>query len=291
VASSTGITAIAPDGSVRWSQRLGFVAATPALSPTRELVVGTNAGALVTLSSDGQRQGYTLVGGAVRSSPLVLHDGSVVVNAFDQAVHRFDAEGRRVFRVSMNGQTNEPAAWTSDGLLLVPAADWLHVLSPRGDRIASHTVGATIIAGPAVADDGTAWVVAQDGSAHQIEPRGGRRIRTELDISVASDTGIAIGTDGAVRIGGRDDGVVCLGPTGTERWRITGEGGFPGELTIDAAGSTLGVSDTGKLLAIDPSGNVVWRVSLEARAQAAPVLGPDGTVYVATARGTVQAWR
>jgi outer membrane protein assembly factor BamB len=134
-------------------------------------------------------------------------------------------------------------------------------------------------------------VVAQDGSAHQIEPRGGRRSRTELDVSVASDTGIAIGTDGAVRIPGRDDGIICLGPTGTERWRITGEGGFPGELTVDAAGLTLGVSDTGKLLAIDPSGNVVWEVSLQARAQAAPILGPDGTIYVATARGTIQAWR
>ncbi len=291
VSTSTGLIALAPDGTIRWSQRLGFVAATPALTPTRELVVGTNAGALVTLSRDGELKGRTSVGGAVRSSPLVLHDGSVVVNAYDQAVHRFDAEGREVFRVSMNGQTNEPVAWTRDGLLLVPAADWLHVLSARGDRVASHTVGASIIAGPAVADDGTAWVVAQDGSAHQLQPRGGRRSRTELDIAVGSDTGIAIGSDGAVRIPGRDDGIVCLGPTGTERWRVTGEGGFPGQLTVDAAGVTLGVSDTGRLVAVDPGGNVLWRADLESRGQAAPVLGADGTVYVATARGSIEAWR
>jgi len=291
VASSTGVTALGSDGAIRWSVRLGFVAATPSLSPTRDLVVGTNAGALVTLGTDGRVRGRTIVGGAVRSSPLVLDDGSVVITAFDQATHRFDAEGRRVFRVSMNAQTNEPPAWTSAGTLLVPAADWLHVMSPRGDRLASHTVGATIIAGPAIADDGTIWALAQDASLHQLSPRGGRLSRTELEISVSSDTGIAVGVDGAVRVPGRDGGVVCVGPTGTERWRVTGEGGFPGALTLDAADMTLAVNDQGRLIAIDAEGEIAWRVALGGRTNAAPVVGPDGTIYVVTTRGEVQAWR
>jgi outer membrane protein assembly factor BamB len=255
--------------------------------------VGTNAGALITLDpgAEGATRPRSLVGGAVRSSPLVLEDGSVVVTAFDQAVHRFDADGRRVFRVSMNAQTNQPPAWT-DGMLLVPAGDWLHVLSPRGDRLASHTVGAPIVAGPLVADDGMVWLVTQDGSVHQLSPRGGRRMRADLAISVSSDTGIAIGSDGALRIPARDDGIVCVGPTGTERWRMTGEGGFPGGVTVDAANTTLAVNDAGRLLAVDAAGTILWRVALNnGRTQAAPVLGADGTVYVATARGSIQAWR
>jgi hypothetical protein len=291
VATSRGITALAPDGAQLWSQVLGFVAATPALTPTRDLVVGTNAGGLIILGPDHETRARTAVGGAVRSSPLVLEDGSIVVTAFDQAVHRFDAEGRRIFRVSMNAQTSQPPAWTDEGLLLVPAGDWLHVLSHRGDRLASHTVGATIVGGPLVADDGMVWLVAHDGSVHQLSPRGGRRMRADLGIAVSPDTGIAIGSDGSLRIPIRDDGVVCVGPTGTERWRVSGEGGFPAGVTVDAANVTLAVSESGRLVAIDGSGTIVWRVDINGATHAAPVLGADGTIYVVKAGGSIQAWR
>jgi hypothetical protein len=70
VATSTGVTALAADGPKLWAARLGFVAATPALSPTRELIVGTNAGGLITLdpATEGTARLRTLVGGANRNT-------------------------------------------------------------------------------------------------------------------------------------------------------------------------------------------------------------------------------
>ncbi|MBW2460225.1 MAG: PQQ-binding-like beta-propeller repeat protein [Deltaproteobacteria bacterium] len=291
VGSSTGVTALGANGAVRWNQRLGFVTGTPSLSPSGDIVVGTNAGGLITLGRDGQVMHRTMVGGAVRTSPLVLDDGSVVVTALDQAVHRFDAGGRRLYRVTVAAQTHEPPAWTRDGLLLVPAGDSVHVLTARGERVASHSLGASIVAGPAVGRDGTVWALTHDGALHQFRGRGGPRQRTPLDITVSNVAGIAVGQDGAVRVPGRNDALVCVGPTGTERWRVTGEGGFTGEVTVDAADVTLAISTAGRLLAVDPAGEIKWRVDVGARTLSAVVLGEDGTLYVATARGTIQAWR
>jgi len=291
LASAAGIAAIAPDGNVQWSVRLGYVSGTPSLTPTGDLAVGTHAGAVVLVSPQGEVRDRTVVGGAVRGSPLVLADGSVVVSAFDQAVHRFDAEGRRIFRAPLAQQVNGAPAWTHRGEVVVPAADRLYLLTARGDARAEVPLGDTIAAGPIVADDGTLWVLTRDSALHQLSPRGALRSRTDIGFPVSAATGMAVGRDAAVRVPTRGDALVCIGPGGVERWRLTGEGGFLGGVTLDANDVALAVSERGVLIAVDPDGSPLWRVETGTRTDMAPVLGPDGTVYVVDIRGTLQAWR
>ena len=64
-----------------------------------------------------------------------------------------------------------------------------------------------------------------------------------------------------------------------------------GELSVDAGGTTLVVSGRRELLAVAADGRVRWSVSVGRRTFAAPVLGADGTIYVATFGGFLQAWR
>jgi outer membrane protein assembly factor BamB len=291
VASASGVSYLALGGEIRWTTRLGFVSGTPSLTPTGDVVVGTNAGALVTLGVDGRALERTLVGGAVKSSPLVLDDGSIVVGAYDQAAHRFDSDGRRIFRAVLPFQPTSAPAWTPRGDILVANGDRLIALDTRGAVRTTTSLGATVAAGPAVAEDGTAWVLTQDGALHQVTPDGNVRTRTDLELAISPTAEIAIGRDGGVRIATRDDALVCVGPTGTERWRVAGEGGFLGGVVLDREDVAIAVTEVGKLLAIDALGNVLYRVDTNARADQSPVLGHDGTIYVATVRGTVQAWR
>ncbi len=114
---------------------------------------------------------------------------------------------------------------------------------------------------------------------------GDRAIRPSL----ASN--LAIASDGSVRFGTADSGLICVGPNGTERWRVDDHGALAGRISLDAADVTLAIDQSAHLLAIDGSGDVVWRVPVEEPADAAPVLGADGTIYVVTNRGSLQAWR
>jgi len=291
VSTTAGLTALDQRGAVLWTLRLGALAGTPSLTPTGDVAVGVVAGALAIVSARGDVLSRTPVGGAVRGASLVLVDGSVVMPAFDQAVHRFDADGRRLFRTAMDYQVVGSPAWSPRGEILVPTADRVVSLSSDGEVRGSASVGAGIVAGPAVADDGSIWLLSQDAVLHQLSPDLRLRTRTELTQSVTPANAFAIGHDGAVRVGTRGGALVCVGPNGTERWRLDSEGGFLGGVSIDRSDVTLAVNDDGLLLAVDHNGAVLWRVQTGNRSDAAPVLGPDGTIYVATMRGTVQAFR
>lgn len=291
VSGAAGVGAVSPSGDVVWMVRLGFVTGTPSITPTGDIAVGTSGGALHQFTPRGQARARTLVGGQVRGAPLVLADGSMVVGAMDQAVHRFDAEGRPIFRVPVTSTVQGAAAWSRNGEIVVPIGDEVLVLTTRGDVRTRVSLGAAIVAGPAVADDGTVWVLTQDGGLHQLSPHFAVRTRTDIAGRVTVNTTLAVGTDGGVRVPTRDGALVCVGPNGTVRWRLEGEGGFLGGVSLDMDDVALLVSDRGHLVAVAPDGRVRWRVDVGTRADAAPVVGPDGTVYVATTRGTLQAWR
>ncbi len=292
VAGAAGVGAVSPaDGQASWMLRLGFVTGTPSITPTGDIAFGTSGGALLQYTASGDARARTVTGAQVRGAPLVLADGSMVVGAMGQAVLRFDAEGRQVFRAPVTGVVQGAAAWSREGEILVPVGEELVVLSPRGDVRERVGLGDEIIAGPAVADDGTVWLLTRDRALHQLSSRFAVRSRTEVGGHVNVNTTIGVGRDGAVRVPTRDGGLVCIGPSGTVRWRLDSEGGFLGGLALDRNDVTLVVNDRGELLAVDPDGAVRWRVPVETRTDSAPVVGPDGTVYVATVRGTLQAWR
>ncbi|MEM9193356.1 MAG: PQQ-binding-like beta-propeller repeat protein [Myxococcota bacterium] len=291
VANAAGVAGVAPNGAVLFTARLGFVSATPSITPTGDLVVGTHAGTLVILSRSGEIRQQTTVGGPVRGSPLVLADGSAVVGAFDQAVHRFDADGRRLFRVAIPFQVSGSIAWTTSRGIWVAASDRLLRMNAQGEVIATTVIGSQIVSGPAVADDGSVWVVGQDENLRQLAPSGTLRSTTALGAPVSPAGTLALARDGSVRVPTRGDALVCVGPTGTERWRLTGEGSFLGGAVLDENDNLLAVNERGILLSVNAEGQVRWRVNTGNRTDLAPVLSKDGTVYVATVRGTLQAWR
>ncbi len=292
VATAAGVTALGADGTVRWTARIGFAVGTPSLTPSFGIASATHGGELFVLAPDGEPDQRVVVGGAVRGSPLVLDDGSVVLAAYDMALHRFDADGRRLFRVPLAGQAGGSPAFTPGGEIVVPAADRLYFVSPRGTITHTVVVGAAVVAGPAVADDGTVWVATQDGAVQSIGSDGSLEARTDLGASMSpASATLAVGRDGAVWVPTSDDALVCIGPGGTERFRVAGEGGFLAGPVLTRSGAALVITERGKLIAIAPDGTILWRADTGERTDQQPVLGADGTIYVASVRGVLEAWR
>ncbi len=289
VGSRRGLTALGADGSVRWSAQLGFVSGTPSLTPDGSLAVGVQSDTLLVVDGRGV-QAHARLGGRVLGSPLVLDDGSIVVAAYDHAVHRVGPEGRHVFRTSVRTRVRGSVAQVGD-LLVVPAAQELLWLTLGGAPVRATSLGAEVVLGPAVADDGVVWVVTDDGVLSAVASNGRMWVRAELGGPPSSSSNLAIAGDGSLRMGTVEAGLVCVEPSGTVRWRLQAHGAMGNGLTVDAEGAVLTVAGDGTMLAVDDAGAVLWEVGVGARTDAAPVLGADGTIYVTTFSGTLQAWR
>ncbi|MEM9068860.1 MAG: PQQ-binding-like beta-propeller repeat protein [Myxococcota bacterium] len=289
VASQRGVAAVAADGTVRWERAVGLVSGTPSITPDGGIAFGTQPDELLVLRQ-GSARSRARIGGGVRGSPLVLDDGSIVLAAYDQAIHRFDADGRRMFRTPVTTQVRGTVARSGD-LLVVPAGRELLWISVRGTIVRTTSLGSSIELGPAVADDGVAWVVTAEGVLVAVTPAGRVVVRTDLDARPSRASNLAIADDGSLRLGTADAGLLCIGAGGTERWRLTDRGTLAGEVIVDADGVALLVNSDGAMLAVEPDGDVRWQASLGTRTDAAPVLGADGTIYTTTFGGTLQAWR
>ena len=289
VGSQAGVTAVGPDGNVRWAVRLGLVSGTPSLTPEGNVAVGGQPGELLVLGR-AQTLVHSTIGGGVRGSVLVLDDGSMVVAAYDQALHRYDVVGRELFRSRIATQVRGGVALSANGQLVMPAGRQLLFFSTRGVVVRSVPLGGESLLGPAVGPDGTIWVATIQGTLVGVSSAGRPEVRAELEVRPSGSSNLAVAADGSVRLGTQDAGIVCVGPGGSERWRY-GNTDFAGGVSVDAAMTTLTVSATGRLVALDSSGRERWSVDLGSRTDAAPVVGTDGTIYIGTFAGTLQAWR
>jgi hypothetical protein len=137
------------------------------------------------------------------------------------------------------------------------------------------------------------WVLGEDAVLRAISDRGAVRSETALGVPAGQATSFALGDDGSVRIPTKANVLLCIGPGGVERWRVDNEGSFSGGVVLDAADRTYTVSDAGVLLAIDRDGQIVFRAQTGTRMAEGtfPVIGPDQTLYFATMRMSLQAWR
>lgn len=289
VATSHAVAGVASDGEFRWSRRLHLPQGTPALTPDLDFLLATRRGDLVRVARDGEVVSRLSVGAGIAAAPLVLDDGSAVVTTRDAALVRLDAQGRRMFRATLPQVSGRPPAW--DGSRIVVAAgSELHLLSSEGRVRARVEMSEPAVAGPAVALDGTLWVLGNAGTLSAVDRHGRVRARAEVG-RVAASSPLVVGPDGAAYVGTREGDLVCVGPTGTERWRLEGEGTFLAGLSVDPEGVILATTVQGSLIAVEPDGTVRWRVSTRPRSISDPVVAPDGTVYVGTSAGTVQAFR
>lgn len=291
VGTMGGLTALSPDGAERWSVRLGSLDAAPSLAPSDEVVVVTRGGLVAMVSPEGVISRSANLGAPARGSPLVLDDGSVLVGTLDRRVHRLDANLRSVFVTELADGTANTVSYTRRGTLAISAGRVLTLLSPAGSLLRQISLGGRATSSAAVADDGTLWVPTVEGLLHAIDPSGRVRSTTELGSRHYDGAAPAIGHDGGVRVPTMTEGIVCIGPSGAERWRLANDAGYNAPASIDDEDTTLVMDRGGRLLAVARDGTERWRVVLGTYSFQAPVLATDGTVYVTTERGALQAWR
>lgn len=256
------------------------------VAPSGYVIAETDGLAFV--DSALQRVTRVPIAGLSDSAPLVLADGSAVVSAGAQLL-RVDAQAVQRFAVPVASRTHSPVARTPAGQLVAATTTELLILEQDGRVLRREPLGDLPVAGPAVALDGSIWMMTRAGFV-AFDADG------TLRAQVPSPTGgplthgsLAIATDGSVRAAVLGHGIVSLNPSGVRLWALEIE--QVRFAVVDAGGATLAVTHEGVLLAVDPDGQERWRVSLDGMPHAAPVLGADGTVYVGLRGGVLVALR
>ncbi len=286
-----GLTAFGADGAERWSVLLGGVNATPSLAPSGDVVVATRAGLVALVTPEGVVRRSVELGVPVHGPPLVLDDGSIVLVTLDGHVHRLDASLRTLFDVELDERPGSSVTRTSRGLLAVGSGASLRLLDLRGGATRDVELGARASSPIAVGDDGTLWTATSEGLVLAIDPSGRVRSRTDLGSRHHDGAALAIGRDGGVRVPTLQEGLVCVGPGGSERWRAPNPAGYRAAVTLDEEDTALLIDGSGTMRAIAADGAERWQVRLPSYSYEAPVLGRDGVLYVTTdCRSVLQAW-
>ncbi|MHC4687983.1 MAG: outer membrane protein assembly factor BamB family protein, partial [Planctomycetota bacterium] len=99
----------------------------------------------------------------------------------------------------------------------------------------------------------------------------------------------AIGADGTIYVGSRDFNLYAINPDGTEKWRFATGGLVSSSPAIGADGTIYVGSYDNNLYAINPDGTEKWRFATGYTVSSSPAIGADGTIYVGSSDSNLYA--
>jgi len=140
--------------------------------------------------------------------------------------------------------------------------------------------GGALLHRPALDHRGTLYVASSDRFLYAIGPAGDERWRFALGSRPSASPVVAY--DGTVLAGTSGGRLWAVGPGGRARWSFTAPS-RPALTPALGQDGTIYLPAGDTLFALDWRGRERWRYQLRAEAAAAPAIGPDGTLYLATA--------
>ena len=222
-----------------------------------------------------------------RSHPAIADDGTLYFGSRSTGAGDFagrliavDPGGTvRWILEDIEGIRSSPAIG-SDGTIYVAGGHHVHAVDPQGKIQWTYetTDNAFFLSSPAIGSHGTIYVGGEDERLHAINPDGSLQWTFRTGDRIRSSP--SIGTDGTVYFGSHDGRLYAIDPHGNERWSVNlDERGIRSSPSI-APDGTIYVMAEG-VTAIDPGGSVRWSYPIASRSGATPILGADGTIYLA----------
>jgi outer membrane protein assembly factor BamB len=302
VASLAGtLTALASeDGAVRWSVALGDRAyATPCVGEDGTVFQGSDAKKFVAISPEGTIRWALDTDGDADTGPALLADGTVVFAA-GRMVYGVTQRGQVLWRFAAKRKVFAAPAIDESGRVFVASQDH-HVYGLGVDHRAIWSVDLDfdVDGAPVVGDDQAVFVGTDGGDIVRLDGADGRIVwRVPVggyvrgSLSAARNGDVLAGVYGPaprqVRLRARDGALVGgYGVQGTG----AREFGVHGGALEDDRGALLFGTQADDVVAVDESGNLLWRVTTHGDVDAPVTLLSDGTVIVASDDGVVRALR
>jgi outer membrane protein assembly factor BamB len=215
----------------------GAIEAMPALTPEGDVLVASLSGKVARLTPAGAVVWTADLGERIYASPLVLHDAALLGSDARRVVALALGTGKTRWQLDVDGEADTAPAEAPDGSIVLAAGRVLYGLHASGAVRFRLKLPRKIYASPAIADDGTIYVGAQDHRLYAVTPQG--TVRWSRDLGGDVDCAPAIGDDGTVYAGSDAGQVVAFDAQGGERWRAAVGGFVRGGLTVSRGGAVL----------------------------------------------------
>jgi outer membrane protein assembly factor BamB len=309
VGSSDGLCAISATGKLLWKHPVsGGMWAAPVVGSNGAIYLTSSLGDVQSVNADGSSRWDSHYGLVAFQSPPVLSNGVLYLanTVSDIWALKADSSDRELWTaqtergVGFAGLTLPGTALADkvrsataplvglDGNLYVPRQKWLHSLSPNGAERWTILLSKGLLGSAAIGQDGTLYLGNQAGDTKVYAVSSGGTKRWEVNLSNIVRGSPVIDASGDIYFS-LDTRLVALSPDGSMRWELDQPGSSGPALAQDGT-LYLGL-ETYHFGAVTSDGTLKWNYKTPGAVSAAPIIGPEGTIYLTTDQGEVLALR
>ena len=229
-------------------------------------------------------------GGSINSSPAIGTDGTIYVGSDDNNLYAIPSTGTIKWKLTTGGQINSSPAIGADGTIYVGSDDNnLYAIPSTGTVKWKIGIG-TMHSCPAIGTNGTIYAAGYDFFA--INPNGTQKWVFPRVAANTLFSSPAIGADGTIYVSQANNlyAITDNGASYTQKWVFATGGPLSSSQAIGADGTIYvgNQTDTNNLYAVNPNGTQKWAVAAGG-VVSSPAIGPDGTIYLYAAVGTIDA--
>ena len=229
-------------------------------------------------------------------APVIDEDGTVYIGSADTNFYAINPNGTEKWRLETGEIIDSSALIAADGTIYFPSGDgFLYALNPNGGekwRLQAQGLEGFITwweghitMGP----DGTLYAGNDDRHMYAIDPSGTIKWTVSAFDQVWSCP--AFGNHGDLFYGANDFFIRSVTPEGSLRWMALTLGPVASSPAMNDMRDTLFVgSFDGYVHALDSqTGWSRWKFAARDHIYSSPAIGPDGTIYIGSADGTMYA--
>lgn len=298
--AQTGLMAVSPNGSKRWTHQGGPGTCTPAVGRDGTIYYGTHRlnntqnGMFYAVNPNGTTKwSFSFYGNDYPSSPTIdslgnLYFGSTYVTGYLYSL-RADT-GQFNWQVQVGEISSSPAIDHMGRILIGDDSGYISAFDTSGNTCWRNKISGLSRSSPAVSADGTIYIGNLNGRLWALNETG--PTRWSKDMGSGMNGTPALGADGTIYTVTGDATLRAFSPNGDALWSYRsptyhGSSTYFGSPTVDGNGTIYYTSnrawDAG-LIAVNPNGTLKYD-TLYSGVVSAPAIGPQGQIYLGGAGG------
>jgi len=221
-------------------------------------------------------------GAWIDSSPAIATDGTIYFGSWDTDFYALNPDGSKKWIFATGGIIDSSPAIGADGTIYFGSHDkTFYALTPDGKLLWKFLTQGQIISSPAINLDGTIYFTSTDGNLYAMKPDGIELWR--LHTGGATESSPVLDGQGEIYLAANQFNI-GVSEAGKKLW----ERGTADLTDVSPAVATNRFvyfsSPWHDLYALQPDNTFRWNVFEDSPLLTSPVIGGDGTIYVACAQ-------